>query len=190
MELLVVGVLGLLGIATATALGPRVRVSPPLLLVIVGILVSFLPFVPEIEIDPEWIIAGVLPPLLYSASVSMPSMEFRREFGAISEDELFYASPGDFLFFEEIRKACDDGLAFYDFSVGDAPYKRAWCDIETGHADVFAGLSARGKLLALLCFARTVLKRVVKQNPAMSRLARRALSLHAASRPGGAVGGT
>jgi CPA1 family monovalent cation:H+ antiporter len=83
VELLVVGVLGLLGIATATALGPRVRVSPPLLLVIVGILVSFLPFVPEIEIDPEWIIAGVLPPLLYSASVSMPSMEFRREFGAI-----------------------------------------------------------------------------------------------------------
>ncbi|TYL51127.1 cation:proton antiporter [Agromyces mariniharenae] len=84
MELLVVGVLGLLGIAAATALGPRVRVSPPLLLVIVGILVSFLPFVPDIEIDPEWIIAGVLPPLLYSASVAMPSMEFRREFGAIS----------------------------------------------------------------------------------------------------------
>lgn len=84
MELLVVGVLGLLGIAAATALGPRIRISPPLLLVIVGILVSFLPFVPDIEIDPEWIIAGVLPPLLYSASVAMPSMEFRREFGAIS----------------------------------------------------------------------------------------------------------
>lgn len=84
MELLVVGVLGLLGIAAATALGPRIRISPPLLLVIVGILVSFLPFVPDIEVDPEWIIAGVLPPLLYSASVAMPSMEFRREFGAIS----------------------------------------------------------------------------------------------------------
>lgn len=84
MELLVVGVLGLLGIAAATALGPRIRISPPLLLVIVGILVSFLPFVPDVEIDPEWIIAGVLPPLLYSASVAMPSMEFRREFGAIS----------------------------------------------------------------------------------------------------------
>ena len=84
MEILVVGVLGLLGIAAATALGPRIRISPPLLLVIVGILVSFLPFVPDVEIDPEWIIAGVLPPLLYSASVAMPSMEFRREFGAIS----------------------------------------------------------------------------------------------------------
>ena len=84
MELLVVAVLGLLGIAAATAIGPKLGFSAPLLLVVVGILVSFLPFVPDVEIDPEWIIAGVLPPLLYSASVSMPSMEFRREFGAIS----------------------------------------------------------------------------------------------------------
>ncbi|MCP2371660.1 CPA1 family monovalent cation:H+ antiporter [Agromyces terreus] len=83
MELLVVVVLGLLGIAAATAFGPRLGVSAPLLLVIVGIGTSLLPFVPEIEIDPEWILAGVLPPLLYSASVSMPAMEFRREFSAI-----------------------------------------------------------------------------------------------------------
>lgn len=84
MELLIVVVLGLLGIAAATAIGPRLGVAAPLLLVIVGIIVSFLPFVPDVEIDPEWILAGVLPPLLYSASVAMPSMEFRREFGVIS----------------------------------------------------------------------------------------------------------
>ena len=84
MELLIVAVLGLLGIAAATAIGPKLGFSAPLVLVVVGILVSFLPFVPDIEVDPEWIIAGVLPPVLYSASVSMPSMEFRREFGAIS----------------------------------------------------------------------------------------------------------
>jgi CPA1 family monovalent cation:H+ antiporter len=84
VELLIVGVLGLLGIAAATAIGPKFGVSAPLLLVIVGILVSFLPFVPDVQIDPEWVLAGILPPLLYSASVAMPSMEFRREFGAIS----------------------------------------------------------------------------------------------------------
>ncbi|MGI9824868.1 cation:proton antiporter [Agromyces sp. Marseille-Q5079] len=83
MELLVVVVLGLLGIAAATAIGPRLGVAAPLLLVIVGIGASLLPFVPDFEIDPEWILAGVLPPLLYSASVSMPAMEFRREFSAI-----------------------------------------------------------------------------------------------------------
>ena len=82
-EVLVVGVLAVLTIAAATVYGQRFGVASPLILVVVGILVSFLPFVPVLEVQPQWIIAGVLPPLLYSASVSMPSMNFRREFGAI-----------------------------------------------------------------------------------------------------------
>ncbi|UOE44839.1 cation:proton antiporter [Agromyces larvae] len=84
MEVLVVIVLGLLGIAAAATIGPRLRVASPLLLVLLGIVVSFLPFIPDIEIDPEWILAGILPPLLYASAIAMPSMEFRREFGAIS----------------------------------------------------------------------------------------------------------
>jgi NhaP-type Na+/H+ or K+/H+ antiporter len=83
VEALVIIVLVLLAIAGATTLGPKLGVAAPLVLVLVGIGVSFLPFVPPVVIHPEWIIAGVLPPLLYSASVSMPAMEFRREFGAI-----------------------------------------------------------------------------------------------------------
>ena len=84
MELLVIAVLALLAIAGAAAIGPKLGVASPLLLVIVGIGVSLLPEVPPFEVDPEWIIAGVLPPLLYSAAVSMPTMEFRRDFTAIS----------------------------------------------------------------------------------------------------------
>ncbi|MBW8872592.1 MAG: sodium:proton antiporter [Leifsonia sp.] len=80
---LVIGVLAVLTIAAATTLGPKFGIASPLILVAVGILVSLLPFVPALELQPEWIIAGVLPPLLYSASVSMPAMNFRREFGAI-----------------------------------------------------------------------------------------------------------
>ncbi|MDR6612368.1 sodium:proton antiporter [Leifsonia sp. 1010] len=80
---LVIGVLAVLTIAAATTFGPRFGVASPLILVVIGILVSLLPFVPAIELEPEWILAGVLPPLLYSASVSMPAMNFRREFGAI-----------------------------------------------------------------------------------------------------------
>ncbi|MBO1737425.1 cation:proton antiporter [Leifsonia sp. TF02-11] len=82
-EILVIGVLAVLTIAAATSFGQRFGVASPLILVVIGILVSFLPFVPPLTLQPEWIIAGVLPPLLYSASVSMPSMNFRREFGAI-----------------------------------------------------------------------------------------------------------
>ena len=77
-------VLGLLGIAAASMLGSRFGVAPPLLLVVAGIGISLLPFVPQVTVDPEWILAGIIPPLLYSASVSMPTMDFRREFGTIS----------------------------------------------------------------------------------------------------------
>ena len=84
MELLVIAVLALLAIAGAAAISPRLGVASPLLLVVVGIGVSLLPEVPPFEVDPEWIIAGVLPPLLYSAAVSTPTMEFRRDFTAIS----------------------------------------------------------------------------------------------------------
>lgn len=80
---LVVGVLAVLVIAGATSFAQRFGVASPLLLVGAGILVSLLPFVPAVDIEPELILAGILPPLLYSASVSMPAMNFRREFGAI-----------------------------------------------------------------------------------------------------------
>jgi len=82
-ELLVV-VGALLVIAAAAVLGPRLRVAAPLMLVLIGVGASFLPVFDSVVIDPELILAGVLPPLLYSSAVSMPTMNFRREFGAIS----------------------------------------------------------------------------------------------------------
>ncbi|WP_124707942.1 cation:proton antiporter [Gordonia insulae] len=84
MEKILLVIVAVLGIAAAHVLGPRIRIAPPLLLVVVGALVGILPFVPDLDIDPEWILVGVLPPLLYSAAVSMPTMDFRRDFTAIS----------------------------------------------------------------------------------------------------------
>ena len=81
---IVLAMLGVIVIATATALAPRVNIAGPLLLVIVGLGVSLLPFVPAVEIDPEIILVGILPPLLYSAAVSLPAIEFRRDFGPIA----------------------------------------------------------------------------------------------------------
>ncbi|MBD7958340.1 sodium:proton antiporter [Microbacterium sp. Sa4CUA7] len=81
---IVLAILGVLVIATATALAPRVNIAGPLLLVIVGLGVSLLPFIPAVEIDPEIILVGILPPLLYSAAVSLPAIEFRRDFGPIA----------------------------------------------------------------------------------------------------------
>jgi CPA1 family monovalent cation:H+ antiporter len=83
-ELLVVMVTALVVIAAATVAGPRLGIAAPLVLVATGVGASFLPVFAAVHIQPEWILEGVLPPLLYSSAVSMPAMNFRREFGAIS----------------------------------------------------------------------------------------------------------
>ncbi|WP_411700857.1 cation:proton antiporter [Conyzicola sp.] len=83
-EFLVVIVVALVAIAAATVVAPRIGIAAPLVLVTIGVAASFLPVFASVYIEPEWILAGILPPLLYSSAVSMPAMNFRREFGAIS----------------------------------------------------------------------------------------------------------
>ncbi len=84
MDALLLLILGVVVIAVATRLAPRLNIAGPLILVIVGLGVSLLPFVPAVEVDPEIILVGILPPLLYSAAVSLPALEFRRDFGPIA----------------------------------------------------------------------------------------------------------
>ncbi len=84
MEAVLIVVLCVLAIAAANQLAPRLRLAAPLLLVLVGVVVSYLPNVPKIDVDPEIILIGVLPPLLYAAAVAMPTMEFKRDLRAIS----------------------------------------------------------------------------------------------------------
>lgn len=84
MDLLLVGLIGAIAVIAVTALAPRVGVAAPLLLVLLGVGISLLPVVPAVEIEPEWILGVVLPPLLYATSVSLPTMDFRRDLTAIS----------------------------------------------------------------------------------------------------------
>ncbi|MBA3447480.1 MAG: GNAT family N-acetyltransferase [Pseudaminobacter sp.] len=104
------------------------------------------------------------------------------EFGAIVEDELAHASPGDFLFFENIREACKEGLELYDFSVGDEPYKRLWCDVETRHADVIVPISLKGRALAVSLRWNARMKAFVKTSPLIWKVTR-TLRKRAAGRP-------
>ncbi|WP_441327465.1 cation:proton antiporter [Kocuria sp.] len=62
----------------------RTKIPSALLLVSAGTVIGFLPWLPAIHVDPEIVLAGILPPLLYAAAVSMPTMNFRREFRSIS----------------------------------------------------------------------------------------------------------
>ncbi|MDR1767006.1 MAG: cation:proton antiporter [Propionibacteriaceae bacterium] len=84
MGTLTIGVVGVLAVVLITTLAPRIGVASPLILVVVGIGVSLLPMVGVIEIEPELLLGGILPPLLYSAAVNTPTMEFRRDLRTIS----------------------------------------------------------------------------------------------------------
>jgi monovalent cation/hydrogen antiporter len=83
MDVMLVAVAAVVVIITVTALAPRAGVAAPLVLVLIGVVVSVLPATPAIEIDPELILAGVLPALLYAAAASFPAVDFRRDLTAI-----------------------------------------------------------------------------------------------------------
>jgi Na+/H+ antiporter len=72
-----------LGAVCVAALARRLGWQAPLLLVVVGCAVSFLPGVPELEIDGELLLAAVLPPLLYSAALGVSYVGFRALFHPI-----------------------------------------------------------------------------------------------------------
>jgi hypothetical protein len=55
---LIVVLVALLVISAATTLGPRLGFAAPLLLVVVGMWASLLPFVPDVDIEPGWTLAG------------------------------------------------------------------------------------------------------------------------------------
>jgi CPA1 family monovalent cation:H+ antiporter len=77
-------VIGVLVVVAVTSVAHRVGVAPPLLLVVIGVGVSLLPVVPAFAPPSELILGVILPPLLYSAAVSLPAMDFRRDLTTIS----------------------------------------------------------------------------------------------------------
>ena len=55
----------------------RLNTAPSILLVVAGIALAFIPGLPRIELAPELVLLGILPPLIYSAGVAMSWREFR-----------------------------------------------------------------------------------------------------------------
>ncbi len=62
---------------TVTGLSGRAGWSAPVVLVVVGAGVSFIPAVPEVTIDPSLILYGVLPPLLFAAAIQTSFRDVR-----------------------------------------------------------------------------------------------------------------
>ena len=79
-----IALLGMLIIVATQFLAPKVGVASPLILLAVGLGIGFLPQVGAIEVEPHLILEIILPPLLFSAAVRMPTMDFRREMHAVA----------------------------------------------------------------------------------------------------------
>lgn len=69
----------LTGAVAIGTLAERFRVSAPLVLVAVGAALSFVPGMPRIEIEPEFILLGLLPPLLFAAASQTSLVDLRRD---------------------------------------------------------------------------------------------------------------
>jgi Na+/H+ antiporter len=67
----------LVAVTALTALAPALRVPYPILLVLGGLALGFIPGVPDLSLPPELVLVGVLPPLLYSASFFTSLRDFR-----------------------------------------------------------------------------------------------------------------
>ena len=87
-------------VATVTAvagLARRVNLSAPLLLTLVGLVASFLPFVPEVHLSSEVVLVGLLPPLLYAAAIRSSLVDFkenRRPIGFLSVGLVIFTAFG------------------------------------------------------------------------------------------------
>ncbi|HET6759891.1 MAG TPA: Na+/H+ antiporter [Propionibacteriaceae bacterium] len=79
-------ILGLVAMVLAvTALANRIRFSAPLLLMLVGIGLSFLPYIYIPELTSELVLVGFLPPLLYAAAIRTSVIDFRANRRSIAQ---------------------------------------------------------------------------------------------------------
>jgi CPA1 family monovalent cation:H+ antiporter len=69
----------ILAIAAGTAgLANRFALSAPLLLTAFGLILSFVPGMPSLPLEPDAVLEGLLPPLLYATAVRTPWVDLRR----------------------------------------------------------------------------------------------------------------
>src|SRR6266540_1430008 len=71
------GILLIVVVAAGTVAARRLRLEPSILLVLVGVILSMIPGVPEFRLDPQIVLVLILPPLLYAAAFQTSLPAFR-----------------------------------------------------------------------------------------------------------------
>jgi monovalent cation/hydrogen antiporter len=60
----------------AVAAGRRADIPPPVVLVVAGLIIGFLPFVPDVSLQPDVVLLGLLPLLVYDAAITSSPTAF------------------------------------------------------------------------------------------------------------------
>lgn len=84
-------------VCAGSAVGRRFNIPVPLLLILAGVAGSFLPFLPPVELNPELVLVGLLPPLLYAAAFRTSLFDFssnRRSIGLLSVGYVIFGTLG------------------------------------------------------------------------------------------------
>ncbi len=78
-------VIAVITIVFVAVFSKKLGIAAPLILVVIGLAASFLPGLPKyFEVPPDVILVGILPPLLYSAAITVPIVDFRRNLNTIT----------------------------------------------------------------------------------------------------------
>jgi len=92
------------------------------------------------------------------------------------DGDLARFGPGAIQLRDVMCYAAEHNCPLFDFTIGDEPYKREWCDVEVGVCDYVSPASWRGALAAVSTVAFRQIKRWIKRNPTAWALARKVRS--------------
>jgi NhaP-type Na+/H+ or K+/H+ antiporter len=71
-------------IVAVAAFSKRLGLAAPIILVLVGVGLSYLPGAPVVEVPHEFVLDVLLPPILYAAAITVPVVDFRRNIRTIA----------------------------------------------------------------------------------------------------------
>ncbi len=97
MEIAVLLVVLAVGVLAVTAVAERIGVPAPLVLIVAGVAASYAPGIPEITLEPEVVLLGLLPPLLYATAIQTSLVDFnanRRSILLLSVGLILFTTAG------------------------------------------------------------------------------------------------
>jgi CelD/BcsL family acetyltransferase involved in cellulose biosynthesis len=98
------------------------------------------------------------------------------------DGELARFGPGAMQLQDVMRYAAENNCPVFDFTIGDDPYKREWCDAEISLYDFVSPASWRGSVVAASAVPVRRAKRWIKRNPTAWALVRKVRSMLGAIR--------